>query len=105
MKLWEQGLRQIKATINLCEYKISYLKPFFSQKINYTNDNQNYEKENDNIMIKNNNIFKYLPFTTTIEAKIKKINDEPIYTKQYPYPMADKKHKEFWNLKVREIWT
>lgn len=35
MILGEQGLRQIKAKINLFEYKIYYEKQIFSQKINY----------------------------------------------------------------------
>lgn len=91
MILGEQGLRQIKARINLFEYKIYYEKQIFSQKINYTNDNPEYEDKIKNLIQKNENISETLPFTTTIQATIRtKNNNEPVWTKQYPYPLSDK---------------
>lgn len=42
------------------------------------------------LMRKNKQISETLPFTTTIEATIRTVNEEPIWTKQYPYPYSDK---------------
>lgn len=41
-----------------------------------------------------------MPFTTTIEATIRTITEEPIYTKQYPYPYSD---KEFVDKEVQKL--
>lgn len=90
MILGEQGLRQIKAKLDLFEYKIYYKKQIYSQQINYTNDCPKYENEIQNIMYENGNICETLPFTTTIEATIRTKSDEPIWSKQYPYPYTDK---------------
>lgn len=90
MILGEQGLRQIKASINFFEYTIYYKKPIKLQQINYTNDNLKYEEEINDLMGKNENISEALPFTTTIEATIRTKTEEPIFTKSYPYPYADK---------------
>ena len=70
MILGEQGLRQIKATINFFEYKINYEKPIKSHMINYTNDRESYKQEIDDLMQKNEFISETLPYTTTIEAMI-----------------------------------
>lgn len=53
MILGEQGLRQIKAQINLFEYKLYYQKQATSDQINYTNDCSQYENEIANLMEKN----------------------------------------------------
>lgn len=90
MILGEQGLRQIKAKIDFFEYKISYNQSLISHKINYTNNCSEYETEINDLMQENENISEKLPFTTTIEATIRTKNDDPIWTKQYPYPYADK---------------
>lgn len=100
MILGEQGLRQIKAQINLFEYKIYYQKQFASHKINYTNDCSIYENEISNLMKTNEQISETLPFTTTIEATIRTKDEEPIYTKQYPYPYAD---KEFVDIEIQKL--
>jgi hypothetical protein len=86
--------------INLIEYKIYYEKPFFSHKINYTNDCPNYENEIANLMQKNENISETLPYATTIEATIRTKTEEPIWTKQYPYPYAD---KEFVDKEIQKL--
>lgn len=90
MILGEQGLRQIKAKINMFEYKIYYEYQNFPHQINYTNDCLKFENEIKNIMYENENICETLPFTTRIEATIRTTRDEPIWTKQYPYPYCDK---------------
>lgn len=100
MILGEQGLRQIKAQINLFEYKIYYQKNSNMHKINYTNDCSKYENEIDNLMEINEHISETLPFTTTIEATIRTKNEEPIYTKQYPYPHSD---KEFVDNEIQKL--
>lgn len=100
MILGEQGLRQIKASINLFEYKIYYKKQTFSHKINYTNDCLRYDNEIKDIMGENENISETLPFTTTIQATIRTKNNEPIWTKQYPYPFAD---KEFVDNEIQRL--
>lgn len=90
MILGEQGLRQIKAKLDLFEYKIYYKKPIVSQKINYTNNSPKFETEINNLMQKNKNISEKLPFTTTIQATVRTKTEDPVWTKQYPYPYADK---------------
>ena len=90
--LGEQGLRQMKAEINLFDYRLKYKKKKTLEvepKINYT---INYEKLKDQVeelMKRNNNTNGKLPFTTTIQATIKTESEDPIWTKQYPYPMSD----------------
>lgn len=100
MILGEQGLRQIKAIVNLFEYKIYYQKPITSHRINYTNDCQKYEDEIEKLMQKNKLISETLPYTTTIEATIRTKNEEPIWTKQYPYPYTD---KEFVDKEIQKL--
>lgn len=51
-------------------------------------------------MQKNESISENLPFTTTIEATIRTKTDEPIWTKQYPYPYSD---KEFVDNEVQRL--
>lgn len=100
MILGEQGLRQIKAQINLFEYKIYYQKQSSLEKINYTNDCSDFENEIANLMERNKNISETLPFTTTIEATIRTITEEPIYTRQYPYPYSA---KEFVDNEIKNL--
>ena len=54
--------------------------------INYIICNDAYREKIDKLM-KDNNGIRSLPFTTTIEATIRTKTDEPIWTKQYPYPI------------------
>lgn len=89
MILGEQGLRVLKAEVNLFDYSLKYKKRIEEQKINYTLDNESYNKEISQIMQRNDYISESLPFTTTTEASIRTQSDDPIWTKQYPYPMAD----------------
>ncbi|GBO99955.1 Retrovirus-related Pol polyprotein from transposon gypsy [Eumeta japonica] len=59
-----------------------------TSNINYTIGNDMYRERIDKLMKENNGIGP-LPFTTTVEATIRTKTDEPIWTKQYPYPIAD----------------
>lgn len=52
MILGEQGLREIKASINFFEYKIYYQEPITSHRINFTNDCSKYQNELDRLMQK-----------------------------------------------------
>lgn len=90
MILGEQGLRQIKAKLDFFTYKLYYDRQSTPHRINYTNDNMKFENEIKQLMQENENRSENLPFTTTIQATIRTTNKEPIYTKQYPYPFADK---------------
>lgn len=102
--LGEQGLAQMKAIINFSEYKIYYEK-INKHRINYTNNNPHFENEIKQLMRKNECISEKLPFTTTIEATFRTKTNEAIYTKQYPYPYADKAFvdNEIQNLLENEI--
>lgn len=73
MILGEQGLRQIKATLNFFEDKLYYQIPEL-HKIHHTNDNSVYQNEIDNLMRRNVLIAETLPFTTTIQATIRTKN-------------------------------
>ncbi|GBP11681.1 Retrovirus-related Pol polyprotein from transposon opus [Eumeta japonica] len=53
-----------------------------TSNINYTIGNDMYRERIDKLMKENNG-------TTTVEATIRTKTDEPIWTKQYPYPIAD----------------
>lgn len=100
MILGEQGLREIKARIDIFEYKISFSKPCLTHKINYTNDCLKYQNEISNLMNKNERISETLPFATTIQATIRTTTNEPTYTRQYPYPFAD---KEFVDKEIAKL--
>lgn len=99
MILGEKSLRKMKAQINFFEYKLYYSVPKDNiteekqkielQRINFTNDCDEFANEIHDLMEKNEKVYSTLPFTTTIEASIKTINDNPVWVKQYPYPMSD----------------
>lgn len=94
MILGEKSLRKMKAQVNFFEYKLYYSIPKDDKKINverinYTNDSPKYEDRINELMQKNEQVYPTLPFTTKIECTIKTKNDEPVWVKQYPYPMSD----------------
>lgn len=104
MLLGEQGLRTTKAEINLFDYslKYKYKKEMINneQKINYTISNETYRGDIEKIMERNNKTSEILPFTTTIQASIRTKSEDPIYVKQYPYPMSD---NEFINNEIQKL--
>lgn len=99
MILGERSLKKMKARIDFHEYKLYYTVPTAEEnlvscepevhKINFTNDNPAYTNRLNELMTKNELIYPNLPFTTQIEATINTKNDDPIWVKQYPYPMSD----------------
>lgn len=94
MILGERSLRKMKAQINFFEYKLYYTVPvdelnLEEQKINFINDSPKFTNEINSLMNKNELVYSTLPFTTTIEATIRTINDDPVWVKQYPYPVSD----------------
>lgn len=94
MILGEKSLREMKAQINLFEYKLYYSFPkeelkMEIQRVNFTNDNPKYVNKINELMEKNEQVYPILPFTTTIEATIRTINNDPVWVRQYPYPMSD----------------
>lgn len=96
--LGEDGLRKIKANIDTFSYIMTYkIKKSRNEKINFTIDNKRYEQEIKEIMLKNQETNPVLPFTSTIEATIRTKSEDPIWTKQYPYPYAD---NEFINKEI-----
>lgn len=111
MMIGERSLRKMKAKINLFEYKLTYSIPTQKQKnelqqiksvqrINFTNDCPEYASRINELMKKNEQIYPTLPFTTTIEATIKTKNDDPVWVKQYPYPMSD---HDFVNKEIERL--
>lgn len=100
MILGEQGLRQMRATVNFFEYKLYYKKPCTPHRINYTIYNLNFENEITNLMKENESISENIPMTTTIECTIRTKNDDPIYVKPYPYPYAD---REFVDNEIKNL--
>lgn len=82
------GLRKIHAIIDLMSFELSYVKKTRFQAMHYT-----IESDIDQTIIRTieqlinaNNDTPILPFNTRVEATIRTKNDDPIWTKQYPYP-------------------
>lgn len=105
MILGEKSLRKMKAKLNLFEYKLYYSIPKVEknldlQRINFTIDNPKFSHEINELMKKNEEVYETLPFTTTIEATIRTVNDDPVWVKQYPYPMSD---HDFVNSEIERL--
>lgn len=104
MILGDSGLRQMKAKIDFFAYKFTYSVKHNLQLINYitgdTEGKHEYNKKIDFIMQRNENTSEGLPFTTTIEATIRTSNPDPIWTKQYPYPISD---NDFVNKELEKL--
>lgn len=104
MILGEQGLKQINAVLDFSKY-IMYYQNLKKHKINYTNNCPRYDDKISELMEQNNLISEKLPYTTMIQATIRTKTEEPIWTKQYPYPYADREFvdKEIQNLLDNEV--
>lgn len=105
MILGEKGLRKMKAQINFFEYKLYYSIPSKNQvtktqNLNFTIDDTKYENEIKELMKRNETVYETLPFTTQIEATIRTTNHDPIWVKQYPYPMSD---HDFVNKEIEKL--
>lgn len=81
------GLRKINATIDFTSFKMSY--SIKSEMINFITDDEADEQTKSTIakLINENIQTKFLPFNTNIIAEIRTTTDQPIWTKQFPYPM------------------
>lgn len=95
-----QGLKEIGATIDLINNRLNYKCRGKMHKINFTVNNEDYRERIEEIMNKNLYTNEKLPYTTTIEGTIRTKSDEPIWTKQYPYPYSD---NEFINKEIQDL--
>lgn len=105
MILGVKSLREMKGSINFFEYKLYYSIPQPDQNVDvqrlyFTNNNPRFTGEIDELMKRNEDVYQTLPFTTTIEASIRTINNDPIWVKQYPYPMSD---QDFVNNEIEKL--
>lgn len=95
------GLNKIQAKLDLPSLKLIYSKKM-SNHINYTiHSDVNQEVKNViEKLVKANISSQSLPFNTKVEANIRTLNNEPIWTKQYPYPYA---YQPFVNGEVEKL--
>lgn len=99
MILGLEGLKSLNAIVNLRDMTLTTISSDSQFKLNYIINEEKYKHEIDRLMRENNGIGP-LPFTTTIEATIRTKTDEPIWTKQYPYPIAD---NDFVNREIERL--
>lgn len=84
------GLRKINAKLDLMSFELTYRKICKDPFIHYTiqeNIEENFKNVIDRL------IMKYidtptLPFNTKVKAEIRTENNNPIWTRQFPYPMS-----------------
>ncbi|GBP04334.1 hypothetical protein EVAR_68161_1 [Eumeta japonica] len=88
MILGLEGLKNLQADVNLRDMTLTTISSASQPKLNHIVGEEKYRQEIDRMMKENNGIGP-LPFTTTIEATIRTKNEDPIWTNQYPYPIAD----------------
>lgn len=105
MILGEKSLREMKAQMNFFEYKFYYTIPkensvLETQTINFINDDPNFTNEINILMERNETVYQTLPFTTKIEATVRTTNNDPIWVKQYPYPVSD---HDFVNNEIEKL--
>lgn len=84
------GLRKINAILDLMSFQLTYRKICNDRFIHYTiqeNIEQNFKNVIDRLIEKNNDS-PTLPFNTEVRAEIRTKNNDPIWTKQFPYPMS-----------------
>lgn len=84
------GLRKINAQIDLMSFQFTYTPRVKSESLHYTmqsNIDQNFQSKIAKLVEKNNDT-PVLPFNTKIQAEIRTSTPEPIWTKQYAYPMS-----------------
>lgn len=87
-----RSLRKMNAIINTKTYELTYTKkrePTI-ESLNYL-INENIESDYKNVvkrLMGENGGNEYLPYNTKVLATIRTIDEEPIWSKQYPYPMS-----------------
>lgn len=92
MILGMKGLRKIGAKIDTKTFELIYKKSEHETKetVNYI-INEEVESDFKNIihgLMERNNADSTLPFNTEVRATIRTSDDEPIWSKQYPYPIS-----------------
>lgn len=103
MILGEKSMRKMKAELKFYEYVLYYTVPReveTTDRINFTIDNPTFANEINELMQRNESVYGTLPFTTTIEATIRTINNDPIWVKQYPYPISN---HDFVNSEIEKL--
>lgn len=86
------GLRKINAKIDLKSFRMEYKnkKVETREKINYVMNEEvegDYRRVIDGLMKENCNS-ESIPFNTNVRATIRTADNEPIWTRQYPYPIS-----------------
>ena len=111
MILGYDGLRQMKAKLNfftleLIYYELKYteisIKLGDSFKVNYSiheSVKYDYCKRIEMLMDKNTGV-PCLPYNTKIKATIRTVDEEPVWSRSYPYPMSA---NEFVNKEIERL--
>ncbi|MBF6176827.1 hypothetical protein, partial [Nocardia blacklockiae] len=96
------GLKKMKTKLDLENLKITFGGPttMESLSLNYIVENEKHQAQVDALMKTNKTIDKSLPYTTRIIATIRTKDDKLIWSKQYPYRIAD---HEFVNQQIDEL--
>lgn len=86
------GLRKVNATIKTKIFELQYTKKTNEtiERINYI-INEEVETDYKNVvhrMMKENDANETLPYNTKVLATIRTEDEEPVWSKQYPYPMS-----------------
>lgn len=93
MILGMRGLRKVNAVIDTKSYKLTYTKRAQETKEYFANFIVNEEIESDykgvvQRLMKRNGTDETLPYNTNVFATIRTTDDEPVWSKSYPYPMS-----------------
>lgn len=98
------GLRKIGAKIDMDNLKITYMKKKKEEvkPVNYIINEEigkDYNLATQRI-IRQNEIREKVPYNTNVLATIRTVDNEPVWTKQYPYPMSS---ADFVNKEVEKL--
>lgn len=99
-----RGLRKIDAKMDTNAFSLSYTKRAHetSEVLNYIM-NDEVEEDCRNVesrLMERNNANESLPFNTKVIVSIRTVDNEPIWSKSYPYPMSA---SNFVNLEINEL--
>lgn len=100
-----RGLRKIDAIIDVKSFKLTYVKRAHETVEHFANHILNEEIEEDykgvvQRLMSKNGTKETLPFNTNIFATIRTVDSEPIWSRQYPYPMSA---SSFVNSEIDEL--
>ncbi|MBN2235990.1 MAG: hypothetical protein JW729_00435, partial [Bacteroidales bacterium] len=99
MILGYEGLREMKAKLNFFTLELTYFEPKksleqkISYKLNYSINESVKTEFSDKIemLMSKNNCVEFLPYNTKIKATIRTTDNEPVWSRAYPYPMSANK--------------